>query len=300
MGMVDAVVLMGYPGTKTSFFQQSGRSGRRDASSSVFLVASQSPIDQYVVNNPEFLHSGDTDNALIDPDNPLILINQIKCALFELPFKPPYTFGNLEDNDVRNFLEVLCSTGISRRNNDEFHWVAASYPAGNISIRSISNSPITLYTSGEFGKSRVGEVDFQSALKMVHPGAVYLHNGVLYLTEELSLEENRAKLIPHNDPYITTPSSEISIEIKENFSIRRKFEFSFHFDEICVTEHVKSYKKIDWETREIMSTHNLDLPEISLITKSFWIGFGETFVKELSAVDLWTNQPNYYGPSWLV
>jgi len=158
MGMVDAVVLMGYPGTKTSFFQQSGRAGRRDAVSTVFLVASQSPIDQYVVNNPEFLHSGDTDNALIDPDNPLILINHIKCALFELPFTPPYTFGTLKNVDVRNFLEVLCSMGISRKSNDEYHWVAEFYPAGDISIRKISNNSIALYTSGEIGKTRIGEV----------------------------------------------------------------------------------------------------------------------------------------------
>jgi DEAD/DEAH box helicase domain-containing protein len=298
MGMIDAVVLMGYPGTKTSFFQQSGRAGRRDAVSTVFLVASQSPIDQYVVNNSEFLHSGDTDNALIDPDNPLILINHIKCALFELPFTPLYTFGTLKNVDVRNFLEVLCSMGISRKSNDEYHWVAEFYPAGDISIRNISNNPIALYTSGEIGKTRIGEVDFQSALKTVHQGAVYIHNGVLYRTEELSLEENRAQLVLHDDPYITTPMSEISIEVKEKFSIRRKPEFTFHFDEIHVIERVKSYKKINWETREIIGTYNLDLPELNLITKGFWIGFGETFVQDLSTDDLWTNHPNYYGSSW--
>lgn len=298
MGKVDAVIMMGYPGTISAFYQRSGRAGRRKSTAYVFMVASQSPIDQYMISHPDFLAQKNPENALIDPDNPLILLNQIKCSLFELPFIHPFTYGNLNAEVLKKYLEILCSMGVARKHGDNYHWFASSYPAGQISIRNITDNPIILRIQNEIENIQIGEVDYQSALRMVHPGAVYLHNGDLYHVEALDLKKEIALLTPHNNDYITEANSEADVEIQYAFSHGGRINCTFHFDEMKITEKITSYKKINWQTHELLGTYNLDMPETVLLTKGFWIGFNERLVKNLEERNLWNNQPNNYGPKW--
>ena len=298
MGKVDAVLMMGYPGTKSSFFQQSGRSGRRENASIVFMVASQLPIDQYIIKQPEYIFSGKTEYALIDPDNPLILLNHFKCSLFELPFLPPFSYGSIEKTEIEKYLEVLVSLKCARKTGSGYYWISNSYPSKDISIRNISNNPISLFARTEEGINRIGEVDYQSSFKTVYPGAVYIHNSKLYKTEEFDFEGGKASLVPHDSPYITEPSVEVSIEVKTNYFVKQRNGYSYHFDELEVIEKVKGYKKIDLESLEILGIFDLDLPEINLVTKGLVINLNENFVDELNNENLWSNNANNYGKSW--
>ena len=99
MGKVDAIVMMGYPGSISSFYQQAGRAGRRNQASAAILIASSSPMDQYIVRHEEFIRGKNPENALLDPDNSLILLDHLRCAAFELPFKESENFGRLKWSD---------------------------------------------------------------------------------------------------------------------------------------------------------------------------------------------------------
>ena len=298
MGKVDAVVLMGYPGSIAAFHQQTGRAGRQNRPSAAILIASGLPLDQFIIRNPEYISDRNPENALIDPNNPLILLNHIRCALFELPFDKREIFADLEFSKTRQYLEVFRNAGIARKNGDKYFFTSDAYPANEISIRNIGNNPIILRAAVDSVTQTVGEVDFQSAFKMVHPGAIYIHNGVFYLVKELIPEKQIALLVPQTDEFFTEPAVNRAIDVEHSLSIANGSQFHHHFDEILVRENVLGYKKIDWQTREIIGREDLDLPETTLLTKSFWVGLDEEFVENLRMKDSWRNDSIDYGPDW--
>lgn len=298
MGKVDAVVLMGYPGTIAAFHQQTGRAGRQNRPSAAILIASGLPLDQFIIRNREYITGRNPENALIDPDNPLILLNHIRCALFELPFDGEENYGDLDFYKTKQYLEVLKDARVARKNGEKYFFTSDAYPANEISIRNIGKNPIILREILGASIQTIGEVDFQSALKMVHPGAIYIHNGAFFFVKDLILEKQTAYLIPHDEDYFTEPLVEITIEIEQSLTAKNFSKFSCHFDEILVTENIKGFKKIDWQTREIIGREDLDLPENILLTKSFWISLNELFVESLRITNRWRNDPIDYGPDW--
>ena len=105
IGSLDVAVLAGYPGTIASTWQRAGRAGRKTGKSAAVLVASSSPLDQFIVNHPDYFFSRSPERALINPDNLSILVSHIECAAFELPFADGEKFGKLDIADILKFLE---------------------------------------------------------------------------------------------------------------------------------------------------------------------------------------------------
>src|SRR5204862_8322474 len=112
IGSLDVSVLAGYPGTIASTWQRMGRAGRRSGMSVAVLVASSTPLDQFIVNHPEYFLSQPPEMGLINPDNIHILINHLQCAAFELPFRIDERFGG---HDVSEILEYLRDRGFLDR-----------------------------------------------------------------------------------------------------------------------------------------------------------------------------------------
>ena len=63
------------------------------------MVASASPLDQYLVANPSYIFDRNPEHALINPDNLVILLHHMRCAAFELPFGKGESFGGVTDAD---------------------------------------------------------------------------------------------------------------------------------------------------------------------------------------------------------
>jgi DEAD/DEAH box helicase domain-containing protein len=174
MGGVDAVLLMGYPGSIASFLQQSGRAGRRNRPSLSVLVASSSPIDQYIIRHPDFVKGKNPEKALLDPNNPLLLLNHLRCALFELPFEPGECFGNLSSDQIKMYLVILKSLSQATERNGRYYWMADQYPANEMSLRNIGGQSFQLrLVENETHSTLIGEVDFQSA-----PGSFTLRQSI--------------------------------------------------------------------------------------------------------------------------
>ena len=298
IGGVDLVLLAGYPGTITSTRQRAGRAGRKNNESAAILIASANPLDQFLCHHPEYLLERSPEMALIDPDNPLILIQQIQCAAFELPFLKGDSFGSLDWPQLAEYLEVLEVQGTILRKFDRFFWLSESYPTSSISLRSTATRAISLQLNSEEGKRIIGEVDYASSLWMTHPGAVYLHEGEPYLVESLDLENNIALLNSALPSYFTEPIKSQEIQIIRDMDVLQDQVSEIHFSEIEVTTRIESFKKIDWETRTILAIEPLSLPETVLHTFGYWIMPKPETVEKMRAEKMWLSDPNEYGPNW--
>ena len=306
MGGVDAVLLMGYPGSIASFLQQSGRAGRRERPSAAVLIASSSPLDQYIIRHPEFVRGKNPERALLDPDNPLLLLNHLRCALFELPFDEGEHFGNLDWPQIKPYLDVLMGVSQAIDNKNKIFWMSDGYPANEISLRNIGGQAFQLRLEasekdqkiGQVQSILLGEVDYQSAARTIHPEAIYLHNGVSYRVETLDYDNNLCRLTMHDGSYFTEPKVDSQIEIIESQREEELPRYEKLLAEIKVIEQVVGFKKVDWLTREILSHHELELPPDELQTIGFAIKFGEAMVATMRANNTWTNDPNQYGSQW--
>jgi ATP-dependent helicase YprA (DUF1998 family) len=158
VGSLDACVMAGYPGSIASTWQRAGRAGRRSGTSCAVFVASSAPLDQFIVQHPDYFFGSFPEHAHIQPDNLEILVNHLKCAAFELPISPDERFGNV---DVQELCEQLGEAGFLHQSGGNWHWIDEAYPADTISLRSVtSDNFVIIDTTGEEnGKPEViGEV----------------------------------------------------------------------------------------------------------------------------------------------
>ncbi|MHA1454152.1 MAG: Zn-binding domain-containing protein, partial [Promethearchaeota archaeon] len=298
MGMVDAIILMGYPGSISRFLQQSGRAGRDENKSLCIMVASSSPIDQFLIKRPEFIQDKNPEKALIDPDNPFILFSHIKCASFEIPFKKNEGFGFLKWRKLKGFLSVLEKAGILFHDQGKYFWKSDQYPANGISLRNILGNSFALFVNENGEDKRIGEMDQQSAKKMIHPGAIYLHNGLTFIVNALDLENHLAYLSEFNDFYYTEPIIKIETSIENQLFFENCQNYDKGFGEIRIKENVVGFKKIVWDTNEVISYDELEMGSDELQTKGLWVTFSKKTINHLKSLNLWTNTKNDYGSNW--
>ncbi len=298
IGGMDRVILLGYPGTIASFRQQIGRAGRTAADSSAVFVASMDPLDQYLLNNPDFILENSPEQPLIDPQNLLILFNQLRCAAYELPFHENDHFGAISVDLLRNYLDVLCAKGDLVERNECYFWIGDDYPAADISIRSISTAPYDLLVQGKDSLQKIGEVDGESVFWMTHPGAIYLQAGETYLVQDLNVEEHKIILETGNFPYYTSPNEQQDIEIQDVLEKDPQQQASFSYGNVLVTSQVVGFDKVDWQSNEVIGSESLDLPSSELNTQAFWIVISEKTVEKLRKDTLWYSDPNDYGENW--
>jgi DEAD/DEAH box helicase domain-containing protein len=299
IGSAGAVILVGYPGTIAATRQQSGRAGRRTESALAVLVASGGPLDQYLMRHPEYIFDRSPERALINPDNLLILLQHLRCAAFELPFRMGDRFGSVTPDLIKDLLAYLVQEGLLHISGERFFWMADQYPANHVSLRSASGNTIILQAEEEGAFTTVGEVDDVSATWMVHPQAIYIHEGKTYQVNDLSLEENKAHLKAVDVDFYTEAQKEISIIELEKLGSNDAPGGEKTYGEIQVTSQVVGYRRIRWYTHEVLMENPLDMPPTQLRTVGYWFSLSDESVDRLRELGAWKNDPNNYGPNWL-
>ncbi len=302
IGGLGAALLVGYPGSIASVRQQSGRAGRGDAPAASMLIATANPLDQFLAHHPEYLLERSPEQGLVNPNHLLILLNHIRCALFELPFQAGEGFGRVLPELVAEYLNVLTGAGEAHQNHEKTYWMADAYPAANVSLRSASPKNVILHVDGSDVSTGInnhrpfviGEVDIESAPWMVHPRAVYLHEGQQYFVQDLNLGEGRATLIPVALDYFTEPLRETSVEVLSVSAQAAQKAWG----EVQVTTQVTGFRKRAWVGNENLGQEPLDLPPTEMQTTAYWLSVSDEVVDSLSKDGLWTNAPNDYGPAW--
>jgi len=267
IGSLDVATLAGYPGSISSTWQRAGRAGRKSGKSAAVLVATSSPLDQFIINNPDYFFSKNPEKALINPDNLSVLVSHIECAAFELPFVKGEKFGHLEIDEILNFLE---DEKLLHHSNNKWFWTSDAYPADGVSLRSISSDNFVVVDTT--GKAKViAEVDFSSALTSLHPKAIYICEGEQYYVEDLNFEQRKAYVKKTDIDYYTDAIDYTKIKILDVFDKKNLENCSISHGEVYVATQVVGFKKIKFHTMENVGAGNLSLPQNEMHTTAYWL-----------------------------
>lgn len=268
IGSLDASILVGYPGTIASTWQQAGRAGRKGSESAVFLIGENSPIDQYLMAHQEYLFAESPEQAVVDPDNPHIAIGHIKAAAFELPIPDDEvaTFGEFAGPIV----EILQDDGCVKHIENRWYWASPDYPAAETSLRNIAGAVYTIQDQSE-GSRVIGTMDEVSALAMLHTHAVYLHGADTYFVESLDFDKKIAFVTKRDLDYYTQSIQTSKIRIDETEDTLSWRNAIVGTGDVTVTTTIPMFKKVKFHSRDSLGFEKLDLPPQSLETVSMWL-----------------------------
>ncbi|HEY8079766.1 MAG TPA: helicase-related protein, partial [Labilithrix sp.] len=270
IGSLDAVICAGYPGSVAATWQRFGRAGRRKDRSICVLVTSSAPLDQYLAREPEYLLGAPVEEARIDPDNPEILIQHVKCGAFELPFRRGERFGSLDAEDTAAALEFLEKHQVVHETNGTFHWAADAYPANNVSLRSVGWDNVVIIDA-EHDKT-IAEIDWRGAHTMVHEQAIYQHDGECWQVEKFDYENHKAFVRKVKPDYWTDAMTYTTVSVlEESATGDLPAAWPSGWGEVSVVEKVVGYKKIKFYTHENAGYGDVRLPEMQMHTTAFWM-----------------------------
>jgi DEAD/DEAH box helicase domain-containing protein len=292
IGSLDAVVMAGYPGTIASTWQRAGRAGRRQATSAAILVASSAPLDQYIVEHPDYFFDRPPEHAYINPDNLEILLGHLKCAAFELPLRDGEKFGPHETGPLCQFLQ---EAGFLHPSAGAWHWTSQTYPADATSLRSVtSDNFVVVDITGE--PSVVAEVAFSAALTTLHEKAIYLHEARQFHVERFDYDERKAYVRRVNCDYFTDAIDYTQVKVLQEFDtadIRSSARRSH--GEVRVTRQIVGFKKIKFYTLENVGAGKLSMPEQEMHTTAFWLHFPPEFLAQFDDLSPTDKQDGILG-----
>ena len=271
IGGLDACVMAGWPGSLASALQQSGRAGRKLAPSLAVLVASSNPLDQYLVNHPDYLYGGTPESGIVDPENLVVRISHLKCAAFELPFKDDEAFGNGAE-PTGELLQLLAENRVLRHTKGKFYWMSDVYPASDVSLRTASTENVVIVDDDHNGRV-IGEVDLFSAPLLVHDEAIYLHEGDQFLVEKLDFTNRKAHVRPSRLDYFTDAEAKTDVKVLDCFQDLPSRLGTRAWGEVSVTTIAVLFKKIRFFTHENVGWGKIHLPEQEFQTTSYWLTF---------------------------
>ena len=283
IGRLDVCIMTGYAGTVASSWQQAGRAGRSRNLSCALLVATSNPLDQYVVNNPDWFFGRGPENAVVDPQNLIILLSHLKCAAFELPFDAGEVFGR---DEVDGILDYLVEQRILHRESGRYHWMAETYPAEDVSLRSAAPEKVVIIDGSVRDGVVIGEMDLFSAQEMLHDEAVYIHGGRQYHVDKLDWERRKAYVNPVKVDYYTdaqrkTELKTLDVEQTEPLDLGVR-----GLGEVGLVSKVTVYKKIKLGTHENVGAGRVHLPEMEMHTTSFWWELPERLHEQMTGARL--------------
>ncbi len=333
IGALDASLLVGYPGSIAAARQQMGRAGRRAEASLAFLIATPSPLDQYLITHPEYFFQRSAEEARVNADTLSLLASHLACAAFELPFEAQESFGRRargheasDSVDPQTLLEALCAEGVLHRANTslpsrrgQFIWVGETYPAQSVSLRSATPDNVIVHAVGSgclvdesiVGRKHgmearaviIGIVDRPSAPRLVHEGAVYFHAGEPYLIETLDWEQGVALARSADVDYYTAASETTKVE---RLVVHRRASgqardasdaFVITDEEVRVHSKPLAYRRVHLATHETLGWGEIDLPEQILETQAFRLILGIPLVNALARQGTML-LPLDYGAEW--
>lgn len=267
IGALDVCILNGYPGTIAGTWQRLGRAGRRNRPSLGVLVATSQPLDQYIVRNPDFFLGASPEEARIDPDQLLILLDHVRCAAFELPFEEGDRFGgeNLED-----LLAYLEEQGVLHREGRRWHWVTDAYPANAVSLRSVAEGNFVVVDTTGGKQTVIAEVDYSSAPMTLYEGAIYMVQASPYQVERLDWTGRKAFVRATRADYYTDAIDYTRLRILDDFERDRTPSAETARGEVHLVRRIAGYRKIRYYTHENVGYGNIHLPDQELHTTAVW------------------------------
>jgi DEAD/DEAH box helicase domain-containing protein len=274
IGAMEGAILVGYPGTIASTWQQAGRAGRGAEPSLVVLVPHDAPIDQYMARHPGYFFGRSPESAVIDPHNPHIVLSHLRSAAFELPI-------TREDFDQFGeycgpIIKILDDDRQVRQQGDKIFWTGPSHPSADVKLRNISDDVYTIIDTGspdrpDDANKVIGTIDEPGAFMQLYPGAVYIHHGETYFVDDLDVKRKIVKVQKEDTDYYTQSITEVKITV-ENEDLRKEWNRSeVYWGDLSVTSLTYMFKKVKFGSRDSLGFGALDLPEQKLLTTGMWL-----------------------------
>lgn len=268
IGQLEVCILAGYPGTVASAWQQMGRVGRRQGSSLAIVVGSSLPLDQFMMQQPDYFLGASPEHGLVNPENLSILVSHLKCGAFELPYSQTEVAGDFARREI---LDFLADASILRRAEGRYFWMSAAFPAEEIGLRSASIDNFVIIRQ-EHGESQViGEIDRLGAMTTVHDEAIYLHGGQQYHVDRLDFLEKKAYVHPVNVDYYTDANLAVNLQVLSVLQQDDAVACAFFSGEVAVTIFATIFKKVRLHTHENVGWGKIRLPEEQVHTTAFWL-----------------------------
>lgn len=267
IGSLDVCVLNGYPGTIAATWQRLGRAGRRLRPSLGVLIATSQPLDQYIIRNPDFFLGSSPEHARIDPDQLLILLDHVRCAAFELPFRRGDRFGRENLEELLGYLE---ENGVLHREDDTWHWTEDSYPAQSVSLRSVAEGNFVVVDTTGGRRDIIAEVDYSSAAETLYEGAIYMVQAQTWQVERLDWAGRKAFVTRTEVDYYTDAIDYTRLKILDRFEHRQDRRTGTAHGEVHLVRRIPGYKKIRYYSHENIGYGNIDLPDQEMHTTAVW------------------------------
>lgn len=288
IGRLDSTVLAGYPGTRASFWQQTGRAGRSGRKCVNYLILDNQPFDQYIAIDPEWLFSMQSENAIVDPDNLLIELSHVRAAAAEMPL-------TMDDiglfPDLGEIIPVLLKAEEVKSLSGRFAWAGPAFPAGDYSLRNMDKTRFKLILDEETAQTGdaggrdtlcqvITEMDESQAYHELHPGAVYMHSGALYEVLKLDLVSRTAVGAPFCGNYYTVPAGSMDIKILRVFEEKHFGRTQVYFGDININEVIYMFKKLQFHNHQNLGYVQLPQPlQKEYDTESTWMDIPENVIE---------------------
>jgi DEAD/DEAH box helicase domain-containing protein len=291
IGSMDATILTGYPGTRQSFWQQVGRSGRGDGDALSVFVARADAIDQYILDNPGYVLGDAIEDAVIGLENNPVYAQHVRCAAQEQP---------LTERDREWFDGQRLDRAVEM-------WRDAGQLAGDLSrgVRYTGSprpqSDISMYTASDIqfdvrcpdGEIDMEPVDRERAYRDHHEGALFLHDGAQYEVVEfeeeppnpyISVQEVRTNEYTEtiSDKAVRDVSAEASQDLGDGYRLA--------WGTGTVEVHYTHFQRKEIRTGNVtMPMQATGLPPIELDTQLVWVetppSLQETVLREITGED---------------
>lgn len=274
IGKVDTTILVGYPKTRASFWQQAGRAGRKGKVSTTYLILDDLPLDQFVAVNPNWLFNSSSENAIIDKENIYIQLAHLRAAAAELPISldDSILFSRLSE-----IVPTLIKAGELRKENGKYVWSGGAFPAGDYSLRNMDIERYQMIDEGN--NSSITEVDELIAFRDCHDKSIYMHDGRMYCVRKLDLETKKIFVNELEVNYYTEPLTIQRVRIINDIKQDKIKECLYNFGDINVTKIYGSHKKIQFNNRNNLGFESDEKHlEKEFDTESIWINIPENII----------------------
>ncbi len=261
IGQLDVIIISGYPGSISSFWQQAGRAGRKMKDSAVFYIPHEDAMQKYILNHPDILTSKNFENAVISTENPNIINGHVLCAISEVMAENTRIFPDI---DTEPFMETLIDKGLVTKTPRGLIYAGSKRPQDVVGLDSIGSKNIKIKIDGRI----LEEISVTRAYEEAHKGAVHLFNGETYVIQELNLEEGVAIAAKEEVEHYTETMKDEDVKILKIMKSKEYANFKLFFGNVSVTEFYKSYKTK--KGGKVLSYDDLFLPPLTFTTEAVW------------------------------
>lgn len=262
IGMLDVIIISGYPGTISSFWQQAGRAGRKMQDSAVFYLPHEDALQKYILKHPDILLSQKFESAIISIDNPNIIAGHVLCAISEAMSESAKIFDDIE---TEPFVDILIAQGVVTKTQRGLVYAGSKRPQDVVGLDDIGGGSIKIKVDGRI----LEEITVTRAYDEAHKGAVHLFNGETYVIKELNLEQGYAVAAKEDVDHYTDTMKDEDVKILKVKKSKRYGSFDLNFGDVSVTETYKGYRTK--KSGKVISTDPLLLPPLTFTTEALWV-----------------------------